>query len=101
MSDIKPPIELVIKELDSKINWGKIHKTMLLLNWQYTSCKSVPSIKELKKTVNRLIERIYIGDCYSCSTGGFTVEFVKGSHSDKYKQVSVSFTLEERMTEIE
>lgn len=58
------------------VQWEKIHAYMLLTNWTWSGKgRGVPSIEDMKLTVQSLMSEVWRSDlpCTSASTGGFAV----------------------------
>ena len=62
-----------IKKIIKNFDFEKISCVMELLNWQWASCGSVPSVTQLKAEAERLLKKVSKSKKFTeVSTGGFT-----------------------------
>lgn len=80
--------ERTINAVMEEIDFEKIHKAMMALNWEWWN-QGVPSIEALKKQAYDLLEDAWEHEC-STGTGGFWVEY-EGETEEDYPLLKLSF----------
>ena len=87
-----------IAQIMDNMNWAKIHKTMVLLNWTWwSSAPESPTIEQLKENGRSYLERVWVqGQRMKSFTfigsGGFTARY---EHWEAGPILSLAFELSE------
>lgn len=96
----KRKIDKKIKKIMKHFDFKKVHTVMELLDWKWKIDDNieVPSTKQIKENVKRLMEQAYKNyrnnpEYVSLSTGGFEVRF-------EYDEIQLRFVLHEEYEEL-
>ena len=67
--DRKALIEYHMNDVMERIEWERIHKTMVALDWKWARFDAVPTIEQLKADILQRMEKMYKQEFSSNNTG--------------------------------
>lgn len=82
------------KDIDDNFDWGKVHRVMKYVQWEWHSAHGVPRLEQIKEQAKSLL-RYLIGEGKSISaigTGGLYVQRTRGENGGKVYELSFVLT---------
>ena len=75
LTDLQLRLQNCIEEIVKEVDWNKIHKIMVCVDWIWATCGGTPTVDELKQRAREQLEEVAIQalcnkENYTLSCGG-------------------------------
>jgi hypothetical protein len=104
---LTPAEEKIIDKIVAEFNWGRVHKVMELINWEWYTVDGKPEVPQIGKLMiqgRKLLKQVCEEEFYVAGTGGLkATRYVEpdGTHTTALKLEFILAEWEEDEEEVE
>ena len=107
LTDLQLRLQNCIEKIIREVDWNKIHKTMVCVDWTWATCGGTPTVDELKQRAREQLEEVaiqalYNKENYTISCGGIetTARFWEDDDDESGWTLEFKFILDSWYDEI-